>query len=374
MKIKKIKKTLFAETICIDFKMNIIFILTLVVCLLDLSVAARLRDNLNVLVPNNDVNLHAKIKTLLNGDEVDPEDFSDNEIESLSEMKNPKIEKLHKKNIQNANKIFDDVNKNIEENLIDREDVVPSVEVAEISDDLNSTLPSTEMQPTSPGLTTHLPTTTNMTTSYPTTYQPTELSTTSTLPGSSSISPNSTNTTSTSFIGTSTTNLPTTTNTSTLYPATSNPTYPDNSTTLTASTFVTTDNNVTESTSDSSPYWESTTSFSEVTTNSSMPSTEVSSNTTDSPSNSTEENLTSLPIIDDNFRTDECLLGKADRYLPWLNEMGGLNIEYITNKYGSSAEMADLSRKSNSSRNFDLFINSTISDPNGQNITVSLKF
>lgn len=103
--------------------MNIILVLTLVVWLqkIDPSLASRLRENSNVLVPSNDASLHEKIKTLLNGDEeIDPEDFSDNEIESLS---NFEIEKLRLKKLDKVvTKVFDDKNKNIEENLLDRED------------------------------------------------------------------------------------------------------------------------------------------------------------------------------------------------------------------------------------------------------------
>lgn len=56
--------------------------------------ATRLRDNSNVLVPNNDVNLKARIKSAFNGD-VDPVDFQEIRIDKIKEeVKNPKIEKL----------------------------------------------------------------------------------------------------------------------------------------------------------------------------------------------------------------------------------------------------------------------------------------
>jgi hypothetical protein len=54
--------------------------------------AVRLRDNSNVLVPNNDVNLKAKIKKAFNGD-VDLVDFQEIKINDIK-VKNPKIEKL----------------------------------------------------------------------------------------------------------------------------------------------------------------------------------------------------------------------------------------------------------------------------------------
>lgn len=56
--------------------------------------ATRLRENSNVLVPNNDVNLKAKIKKAFNGD-VDVVELKEVNIERIKEeVKNPKIEKL----------------------------------------------------------------------------------------------------------------------------------------------------------------------------------------------------------------------------------------------------------------------------------------
>lgn len=97
--------------------------LTLVVCSSKLvTFAMRSRDNFNVLVPNNDVNFHAKIKTLLNSDDAaDPEDFTDNDIANLSQLRNSKIEKVLHKNTEELNKVHDDKNKNIEENEIDKD-------------------------------------------------------------------------------------------------------------------------------------------------------------------------------------------------------------------------------------------------------------
>lgn len=115
---------MFALRIDTAVEMNIIFVLALVVWLqkIDPSVSVRLRENSNTLVPSNDVNLHDKIKTLLNGEEIDPEDFSDNEIESLSKAHNVEIEKLRHKNLEKVvTMVFDDKNKNIEDNLVDRD-------------------------------------------------------------------------------------------------------------------------------------------------------------------------------------------------------------------------------------------------------------
>lgn len=56
--------------------------------------AVRLRENSNVLVPNNDVNLKAKIKKAINGD-VDVVDLEEVDVEEIKEkVKNPKIEKI----------------------------------------------------------------------------------------------------------------------------------------------------------------------------------------------------------------------------------------------------------------------------------------
>lgn len=292
--------------------MNIIFILTLVVCLLDLSVAARLRENLNVLVPVNDVNLQEKIKTMLNGDDVDPEDFSDNEIEVLSEMKNVKIEKLRNKSTQISNKVFDDVNKNNDENKIDRDDQMSSVSVGEVTEDLNITL-STDY--------------TNSTSSKPSKF-----------------------TTESSTI-TSTSNK-------------------KNSTSVTDSTspWVKTTN---DRTSSLGPDFEETTKENNSTV---KPSTQFSTATPTSSSTIRQDIPILPPLIDDDFRTDECLLGKADRYLPWLKPKGGLNEEYINTNFGYSILTLDLSRKSNDSNEFEALVSFINNTSNRKDITVSLNY
>lgn len=78
-------------------------------------------ENQNVLVPNNDVNFNAKLKTFINGDsEADYEDFVDNNISE--KISSPKIVKLFNKNLLKFNRVNDDVNKNNDENKIDVED------------------------------------------------------------------------------------------------------------------------------------------------------------------------------------------------------------------------------------------------------------
>lgn len=98
--------------------------LTLFLGLINLPVVYLMKsqnENQNVLVPNNDVNINEKLKTLINGEsEADYEDFVENNI---SEQKlSPKIVKLISKNLLKFNKVNDDVNKNIEENKIDVQD------------------------------------------------------------------------------------------------------------------------------------------------------------------------------------------------------------------------------------------------------------
>jgi len=88
-------------------------------CLLGLAMAMRSRENSNVLVPSNDVNFYAKVKKLMNDNEADPEDFSDNEIANLGELYNPKVEKVLHLNLRNDNQVNDDQNKNNEENRIE---------------------------------------------------------------------------------------------------------------------------------------------------------------------------------------------------------------------------------------------------------------
>lgn len=117
--LKKIKK-LFCVTnqFVGDVKMNIVFVLTLVACLHDLSIATHLRENSNVLVPDNDVNLHDKIKNLL---KIDSEDFNEHEVSYLKQLKISENEKLHKENEESVNFVNDAKNKNNEDNQIDRD-------------------------------------------------------------------------------------------------------------------------------------------------------------------------------------------------------------------------------------------------------------
>lgn len=71
--------------------MKIIFIIVLVTLTVN---ASRMRENLNVLVPNNDVNVHAKLKTLLADDDVDPSEFNGvNEIIKFDRLLSPIVEK-----------------------------------------------------------------------------------------------------------------------------------------------------------------------------------------------------------------------------------------------------------------------------------------
>lgn len=105
-------------------KMHLTFKLSLFLGLINLPevyVIKSQNENQNVLVPNNDVNFNAKLKTLINGDsDGDYEDFVENNISE--QISSPKIVKLFSKNLLKTNKVNDDVNKNIDENKIDLED------------------------------------------------------------------------------------------------------------------------------------------------------------------------------------------------------------------------------------------------------------
>lgn len=302
--------------------MNIIFVLPLVLCLFDLSVIARLRENLNVLVPNNDVNLHAKIKTLLNGDEVDPEDFSDNEIESLNALKTQKIEILRSKSIIKTNKIFDDVNKNIESNQIDRDELSPNAELVRISDDLRSSQTKFSGAPTNPSNNNTEPVGSSLTPSPTLPMNSTLTSTFATLSFTGPTMPNSTHPSSPHF-STDQTPSGTTVNHTTPWPITDpSPTLP-------------------HTRNDSStPSWDS---------------TPITPTLTWIRPTEPQENSTRPPIIVDNFNIDECLLGKAERYLPWLTETGGLNTAFILSQFEENVRMVDASRIANNSAEFDVY-------------------
>jgi hypothetical protein len=95
--------------------MNIVFVLALGAYLHDLSASAWSNENVNVLVPDNDVNLHDKVKKLFTA-EAEPEDFTENEIARLDDLKISKIRKFRKKSVESANVVNDN-----EDNQIDRD-------------------------------------------------------------------------------------------------------------------------------------------------------------------------------------------------------------------------------------------------------------
>lgn len=296
-------------------KMNIIFKLTLVVCLLDLTVAVRLRENLNVLVPNNDVNFNEKIKTLLSsGDEIDNDDFSDNEIENLREIENSKVDKLRKQNQQISNRVYDDKNRNIEENQIERESLIDME--ANFTTPFTPSLPNNETT-----FTTSLPI--NETISFPPSppingTTPTYLNYT-TLPESSEPSFNLTapvNATTPTF------NTTESLSNETYHPSTIPVTSNYSATTLTESTQP---SNITSWTTD--PYNSTineTTEFNSTEIN----TTEIPMTVPTSPTSTTEE-----PIFDD-LQSDECLLGKAERHMKWVGIDGRLAFDVIETSKG----------------------------------------
>lgn len=266
------------------------FVLTFaLVCLLDPAVALRSQENLNVLVPNNDVNLQTKIKKLLNDDEVDREDFSENEIEKLSAIKNPKIDKFLGRKANTENKVFDDKNKNIEQNMIDYE---PSL-LRELSVD-------------------------NVT-SYPT-----EFSVTPTVPSL--------------FTSNSSSSL---TTTESIFFTTRNV------------TFSTTANNTNGSPIYSTPAVNVSSSLPILTPSSPMPTHNSSTTRQYFPSppessllisTTTEASTTYKPIYND-LQPDECILGKPDKKILWADDEGSLNNNFIETNYGRDVRKADLSRK-----------------------------
>lgn len=354
--------------------MNIIFVLTLVVSLLkiDPSMATRLRENSNVLVPSNDESLHEKIKTLLNGDEeIDPEDFSDNEIESLSKANNAEIEKLRHKNLDKVvTKVFDDKNKNIEENLLERNDesFEPIPPPPPLDDEpVNARVPPERPpHPPTPGWPPTHASQNEFTPSFsfPPDFNSTFDSTPSWTPTTNA--PNNENRT-TDSISVSTLNytetswLPvsTTSDNGTLWELTSSTTNSTKYIETTTSYFVGTENATTFNETDITTPVGNTTFISESTTH--LPSTpsqnatEMTSTTssnwtntetttsTQSPTitsfNATESATTMHPlgpecmdyfedssgIFDPSIVFDECLLGNTERNLKWVTQDGKLN-------------------------------------------------
>ena len=264
--------------------MSIIFKLTLVVCLFDPSLAMRLRENSNVLVPNNDVNIHAKVKTLLSDDKSDSKDLSENEIEMLSEVKNPKNEKLRHKIIESANKVFDDKNKNVEENQIDRDQTEVIESYMNVSDSSTQPLLSPTVNVTSSTAgSTALPVNATTSVGIPFTTEP--LTWTSTTPDS-------------------------------------NLTSPVRSETPTA--------------------FETTLIFKDNTTTSSFVKPTIPVSTTELPP--TLSTMTTDEPTYDDLKHDECLLGKPERNLKWVTADGCLNDNNIKLEFGF-VKISDLSRK-----------------------------
>lgn len=309
--------------------MNIIIACTLLaVCLLDPTRAERLRENSNVLVPSNDVNLHDKIKKLLNGDEVDPEDFSENEIQSLSEMKIPKIEKLrNNRNLPAGNKVFDDKNKNIEENQIDHDSDELLTTLSDVMS-LDSNFSSYDVQR-------------SLSYQYSWPHDNTSTPTPSTTPNSNISQPtfphtNHSETTSgmqsatTSGMESATTSLETATQTVNETTTLKYSSFP-------VSTIATTDEatpNYPTSTAEKFNTNSSTSSTTSSAPNVTFTTTTSSSNTmTPSMSTSPTEiyHSTTTESYPGPYRDEICLLEKAENFLKWLDENGSLNCDYIKN-------------------------------------------
>jgi hypothetical protein len=280
--------------------MNIIILTLVVWCLFD-PTEARSRENSNVLVPNNDVNFQAKIKNLLNDDEVDRDDFSENEIESFNAIKNPKIEKLFAKKMEKENKVFDDINKNNEENKIDR-DVKVISNVPSSTDVIRN---STEV------------------------YEP-----------------------SVAFQNLSTSDDDSTP--STFFPINDGRTETETKSTsspianITILSVVPIDNGADWSTRNNRNVFTTPvyTEFSQSVNNNSSSSPQMTTSTsitTDKSFSTATSMITSTPIYDD-FQADECILGKAERNLLWVDNEGNILRNFITANHGF-VKVADLSRQ-----------------------------
>lgn len=299
--------------------MNIIALTIVVLCLFGQAFAVHTRENSNVLVPNNDVNFQAKIKKLLSDEEVDREDFSDNEIESLNSIKNVKIEKMIAKNLEKGNKIFDENSQKSEENQIDRSEskndkhrpdqlknsVTPPQGYETSTHDLNySSLsePIVNFTPTINGNTTESLITTNFWTTPNSSFIPT----THSFYTSNSPTRNS------SF----TSELSTT-------PITRSPTAPNTSS-------------------------ESSTNSTE------FPSTPESETVTSTVTIFPPPSTTYQPIYDD-LQPDECILGNAERHLLWVDVDGNLSLSYINENYGF-VRVSDLTKVFKSMSDYDDFV------------------
>lgn len=351
--------------------MNFVFVLTLVAyssTYCDLSTAVRLRESSNVLVPTNDVNLHEKIKKLLSGDEVDREDFSDNEIERLSNLKISALEKLRVRSQKGSNKVFDDVNKNIEENQIDR-DVSISSELDSIDEDSISLEEPTEKPMELPRNSSFSPTMTPIELASSQKQKdptiPSILSTTfssaiqtsldyTTVQWSTQPDVNETTFGSSTFSGS--TNSGSTSGKEDY--TTPNNTTPSATTSSFGTTLDGTTENVTMSTDPVSSSDTTSTAFSTsgptpteyVTPESSSPLSESSS-----PS---PESSTPLPVYDD-LQDDECLAGKSESKRFWVFNDGSLNTLRITEEFGE-VDILDMSQVFNSTIKYEEFVSSSI--------------
>lgn len=95
--------------------MRIIFIINFIgYCCIYFVNTSRMRENFNVLVPNNDANFHEKIKNLLNENNVDPKELSDEEIAKLAMIK--KV--LHRNKFHTNDIISNEINALVEPSFL----------------------------------------------------------------------------------------------------------------------------------------------------------------------------------------------------------------------------------------------------------------
>jgi hypothetical protein len=298
--LKRAKLTqVFVDVISTAFKMKIIFIIVLVT---ETSLAFRTRDNPNVLVPNNDVNVHANIKRLLEDDDFDTKQV--NAFMRIEKLFKPIFEKnlavLPPPPVMQTNNLNFLDNEDDEENGIEAP-MIPS--------------PNKEKR--------------TSTTAVPNQFEP-ELeffgNETTPIGGNSTFIPETTS----AYSSSSTYNFNITT--STVF---------GNNTTTTMFRNVTT----------SLPYTSSTIVFGNSTVLQSSTTVLYQNTTTTSFFTIPTQSTTSIPEQNPTAK-EECLLGKVSETLQWVDEYGVLQMAYIN----SSREMKDLFVADYSIWNFSMYL------------------
>jgi hypothetical protein len=296
---------------------NTLFIL-LITCLCPQQ-AMRMRENSNVLVPSNNVNMQVKIKKLLVDDDFDISELSDNEIAKIDKLDSSKLDKILHKNVPPIHSIDRHSNENhIEDSLRPSNGNEVSNGSTFLEGSTTEAIKKLKMANTNAS-TEEPPFTENNTIpitfpTYPPFNNTSFAQTTTSNVNNSSTMAGITTTNSFPFVYTTTTNY---TNTST----TPTPFTPPN--TQSTTQFTTT----TKIFATEIPYNESSTFYPDTTT-----TTKISSTSTERPLES------ELSI------KEECLPGRVQDYLKWVDDKGRLQEQYIrTNFEMQDYNMLDLS-------------------------------